>query len=138
MAEVTLPRPLITRLLAHAQGSPELEVCGLIGANAQGAFHLYPIANAAAEPERLFTMAPQAQIDALRTMRERGEQLFAIYHSHPHAPATPSATDLREAAYPEALYLIVSLDTAGVLELRAYQLTEGQFVAVALQLDEEG
>ncbi len=132
MNEAQLPRPLINQLLAAAQASPEREVCGLIGADDSGAHRLYPVANVAEQPERLFAMQPEGQIDAMRQMREAGEELFAIYHSHPHAPAAPSAADLEQAAYPEALYLIVSLDTKGVLDLRGYQLTEGQFSPVPL------
>ena len=45
----------------------------------------------------------------MRTLRERGETLFAIYHSHPAGPATPRPPTFAEAAYPQALYLIISL-----------------------------
>ncbi len=133
MSHEQLPRPLINQLLAQAQKSPEAEVCGLIGAGGE-AHTLYPIANIAEQADHLFAMEPRGQIDAMRTMREAGETLFAIYHSHPHAPAKPSAADLKEAAYPEALYLIVSLDTKGVLDLRGYRLSDGEFVAVGLEM----
>jgi proteasome lid subunit RPN8/RPN11 len=43
-------------------------------------------------------------------MRQRGETLLAIYHSHPGAAdPTPSETDVRLAYYPSAAYLIVGL-----------------------------
>ncbi len=43
-------------------------------------------------------------------MRRRGEQLLAIYHSHPRsADPKPSATDVRLAYYPSAVYFIVGL-----------------------------
>lgn len=132
--EERLPRELINRLLAQAQHSPEAEVCGLIGRSEAGTYSLYPVANVASEPDRLFAMAPKGQIEAMRLMREGGEGLYAIYHSHPHAPAEPSARDTREAAYPEALYLIISLDTKGVLELRGFRLTETDFIPVELHL----
>ncbi|MCK9530136.1 MAG: M67 family metallopeptidase [Gammaproteobacteria bacterium] len=134
MSEVALPRGVVNRLLAQAQQSPEAEVCGLIGARDGVPVHVYPVANAAADPARVFVMAPDAQIDAMRRMRECGETLFAIYHSHPHAPAAPSARDLAEAAYPDALYLIISLDTRGVLDMRGFRLHGSQVETVALSL----
>jgi len=121
MAIVEIPRTVVNPILRHAQGAPESEVCGLIARGEDG-MRVYPVANVAEEPERLFAMDPQAQIEAMRRMREAGEALFGIYHSHPHGPAAPSPTDLRQAAYPEALYLVVSLDTEGVLQMRGFRL----------------
>ncbi|MEW5792162.1 MAG: Mov34/MPN/PAD-1 family protein [Pseudomonadota bacterium] len=123
---IRLPRTLVNQVLAQAQQHPGEEVCGLIGARGEQPTTLYPVPNRLHDPRR-FAMDESAQIDAFRTMRDSGETLFAIYHSHPHAPAYPSATDLAESAYPEALYLIVSLNTKGVLELRAFRL-EGKKV----------
>ena len=134
MSQVTLPITLVNKILTHAQHSPEAEVCGLISAKGGVPDAIYPIANVADAPERLFAMEPAEQIEAMRQMRETGEELFAIYHSHPHAPAEPSARDLEEAAYPEALYLIVSLDTKGVLEMRGFRLREGAIEKVDLEV----
>ncbi len=121
---VELPRTIVNQLLTHAQSSTEQEVCGLISAR-QGTPHkVYRINNAAEQPQQLFTMNPEQQIDAMRDMRTAGEELFAIYHSHPHSPALPSQTDIQESAYPDALYLIISLDTEGVLQLKGFYLDE--------------
>lgn len=135
MSLVTLPRTLVTKILTHAQHSPESEVCGLIAARDGIPDAVYPIANVAELPERLFAMAPEAQIAAIRQMRLSGEELFAIYHSHPHAPAEPSPRDLEEAAYPQALYLIVSLNTKGVLEMRGFRLHAGQVERIDLEVE---
>ncbi len=122
MQSITLPRPLVNVMLHHAQLSPASEVCGLIGARDGIPIRCYQVANVAGEPGHLFQMDPREQIDAMRVMRERGESLFAIYHSHPDSPPAPSETDLKEAGYPDALYLIISLDTTGVLEMRGWRL----------------
>lgn len=135
MAQVTLPRTLVTQILTHAQHSPESEVCGLISSSDDHPATLYPVANVAEEADHLFAMDPQGQIDAMRRIRESGAELFAIYHSHPHAPAEPSVRDLEQAAYPEALYLIVSLNTKGVLEMRGFRLHEGQIDTVDLEVE---
>lgn len=131
---VQLDRTIVNRILAHAQQQPEQEVCGLIGASSGVARRVYPVRNAAGETDHLFAMDPQQQIDAMRSMRENGEELFAIYHSHPHAPATPSALDLEQAAYPDALYLIISLNTKGVLELQGFRLRGSAVETVPLEL----
>lgn len=132
MTTTFIPRNLINELLTHAQHAPEEEVCGLIASRDGSPSRVYPVANVAAERDHLYAMAPQGQIDAMRRMREAGEELFAIYHSHPHAPAEPSLRDLQEAAYPEALYLIISLNTKGVLEMRGFRLCDGAVESVEL------
>lgn len=134
---ITIPRRLANQLLHLAQVSPELEVCGLIGASNGLPVSCYPVANAAATPATRFQLDARGQIDAMRAMREQGETLFAIFHSHPTAPAEPSAEDAAQAVYPEALYLIVSLNTKGVLELRGFRLRPdgAGFQEVVLLLD---
>ncbi len=134
MSTVQIPRTIVNDILTHAQHQPESEVCGLIGARAGQPTRGYRVANVAAEPDHLFAMDPKGQIDAMREMREADEELFAIYHSHPHSPARPSAEDLAQASYPEALTLIVSLDTKGVLEMRGFRLLGGQVEDVELEV----
>jgi len=129
-----LPRRLINQLLHHAQNASGEEVCGLIGAKDGIPTHCYPIANVATSPRRLFAMDPAQQIAAMRSMRERGEAMFAIYHSHPDSPPLPSATDLAQANYPDALYLIISLQTQGVLEMRGFHLRNDAVNETALSI----
>jgi proteasome lid subunit RPN8/RPN11 len=135
---VELPRALVNQILHHAQASPDLEVCGLVGAKDGLPHRCYPVANAAATPQVRFQLDPKGQIDALRQIREADESLFAIFHSHPAAPAEPSPADLAEAAYPDALYLVISLNTKGVLEMRGFWVGEDKSVReAALLLKEE-
>lgn len=137
MKHIKLPRPLVNRILVQAQSSPDKEICGLISARDNEPLRCIPVANVAEQPEHLFTMDPAQQIDAMRQMREQGETLFAIYHSHPTESAEPSATDLEQAGYPEALHLIVSLNTKGVLELRGYNFVGGEAEPVHLEVLED-
>lgn len=130
---IHLPRQLVNKMLHHAQEGGEQEVCGLIAGRDGEAVRCIPIPNTAEQPETRYTMDPEVQIDAMRGMRERGETLFAIYHSHPASTAYPSPTDLAQASYPEALYLIISLKTKGVLELRGFTLRDGEVREEALE-----
>ena len=134
MNEIHLPRTIINRLLSHAQSSGDAEVCGLIGALNGQATTLYPIPNVSTDQRHRFAMDPHAHIAAMRQMREAGEELFAIYHSHPDSPAAPSATDITEAAYPGALYLVISLDTQGVLELQGFYIRNAEVMPVPLKV----
>lgn len=129
-----LPRTLVNRILTHAQQAPDNEVCGLIGTDGEQTPTLYPINNVASDTQTLFQMDPKEQIDAMRKMREQGERLFAIYHSHPHASGLPSSKDLAQASYPDALYLIISLNTIGVLEMRGFYIRNSDVQEVELEV----
>ena len=133
-AEIQISRTVTTALLHYAQESPDEEVCGLIGAIDQQAVTCYLIDNIADNPETRFLLDPQQQIAAMNEMRKKNESLFAIFHSHPKAPAFPSQTDIEMAAYPDALYLIISLNTKGVLELRGFKIEESSVQEVTLSL----
>ena len=120
---IRITRPLAIHLLALAQESPEEEVCGLIGSIDNKPTTVYPIRNIAPDKIAAFEMNPEDQIHALKTMRDKNENLFAVYHSHPKSPAIPSADDISNIGYPDVYQLIISLNTKGVLEMRAFRLT---------------
>lgn len=131
---ISIPKKIVQSLLHHAQQTPTQEVCGLISSQNNKPYHCYPIKNTAQQPECFFNLDSQQQIQTMSQMRENNEQLFAIYHSHPKTPAIPSITDIEQANYPDALYIIISLNIKGVLQLRAYKLVKFQFIEVLLHL----
>ena len=136
--EIKLPRKLVNQLLHLAQISEQNEVCGFVGKNSKGQYSCYPVENIDEQPSTRFLMAPEGQISSIKNMRKKEEELFAIYHSHPTAPAVPSARDMQEANYPEACYLIISLNTAGVLEMRCFKLLHDEnVVEMTLRMIEE-
>jgi proteasome lid subunit RPN8/RPN11 len=134
--EIQIPRRIAQQLLHLAQISPDTEICGLVGGKDGIPLTCYPIVNAAEQPERRFLLDPKQQIAAMAAMRDQREELFAIYHSHPAAPAFPSGTDLAQAAYPEALYLIISLNTQGILEMRGFRIAARKATEIILTMSE--
>ena len=122
--EIQLSRKITNQLLHLAQISPEQEVCGLIGSSNGIASSCYPVENVDEQAETRFQLDAKQQINAISTMREKNEELFAIYHSHPTTPAIPSATDIKMATYPDTVFLIISLNTKGVLEIRGFKINK--------------
>ena len=134
--DIQIPRKLTNQLLHLAQLSPDFEVCGLISSQNGVPSRCYPVVNVAEHPQQRFLLDAGQQISAMAKMRELGEELFAIYHSHPAAPAQPSSYDLEQAGYPEALYLIISLNTKGVLEMRGFKIDRKIAVEIPLSLSD--
>ena len=122
MTTVTLRQ--LEEIFASATQSAPDECCGLIGGDGARATSLYPMRNVAANAHVAYEAAPEDLFAAQRQMRERGEQLLAIYHSHPRATEPqPSETDVRLAYYPQAIYFIVGLSGAEPV-MRAFKISE--------------
>ncbi len=113
------------QIIAHTRAAAPHECCGLIGGSSEGrAQTIYPAKNMAADPLVTYEAAAEDLFAAQRSMRERGEQLLAIYHSHPRATSPePSPTDVRLAYYPSAVYLIAGLGNDEPC-LRAFRIDE--------------
>ena len=131
---LVLPRRLAVRLLHAAQCSSDAEICGLVAASDGQPDRFLPVPNVAAEPAREFRMDDAELVAAMQSIREQQQTLWAVFHSHPSAPAEPSARDLSENGYPEALSLIASLNIKGVLELRAWRMVAGKVVEQGLSV----
>ena len=107
---ISIQQAHVNEILDHARREAPHECCGLIGGIDTSTQTVYPLRNVAADPLITYEASPEDLFAAQRSMRERGEQLLAIYHSHPRsADPKPSATDVRLAYYPSAVYFIVGL-----------------------------
>ncbi len=114
----------LEEIFSHARSTNPNECCGLIGGDGGRAKTIYSLRNVSPNSEVAYEAAPEELFKAQRQMRERGEQLLAIYHSHPRSTEPlPSETDVRLAYYPAATYLIVGL-AGNEPSLRAYRISE--------------
>lgn len=114
--ELEISQLHLAALVALASMSVEKEVCGLMGGtfrrdvamdNVAMVKTLYPIDNIALNPTTTFRLDERQQIRALYSIAKGGEEFVGIFHSHPHGPDRPSASDLGLNAYPEVVYCIL-------------------------------
>lgn len=125
---------LIDEMVAHAREDLPNECCGLVGGRDGEATVVHRVANAAASPLR-YEMDPKAQYDAYTAIEEDGLELLAIYHSHTKSAAYPSQTDVNQAvAWPDQVYLIVSLADAGAPDVKGYLLKDLKIADVELDV----
>lgn len=134
-ARLRLPRSIADAMLAHAGNSPGVEICGLLGGTDGTARRYYPVSNIAEAPAREFLLDPRGQIDAMRAMRDSGETLLGIFHSHPASPAHPSPTDLARAAYPDTIYVIAAPGQAGMI-MNAFFYDGDAFTQIDIEITE--
>lgn len=137
---LVLPQALRDEIVAHARAEAPKECCGLIAGREGRATRVIRCTNASPTPEVRYTIA---ELRRVIEIEDAGEELIAIYHSHPRSPAYPSPTDRREAHWPDTSYVLVSLRyDAPVLggkgpfgpELHAYAISDRDAVReVALE-----
>ncbi|HKC62754.1 MAG TPA: M67 family metallopeptidase [Pyrinomonadaceae bacterium] len=121
---ITLLRELVDEMFAHARAVSPAECCGLVGGRLERAQSVYRLRNVASDTLVGYEAAPEELFAAQRSMRERGEEILGIYHSHPRSrEPVPSATDIRLAYYPSAIYFIIGL-SADSETLRAFRISE--------------
>jgi proteasome lid subunit RPN8/RPN11 len=119
-----IAQSLIDEMVAHAREELPNECCGLVGGVNGEATEVIRVENAAASPLR-YEMEPKAQYDAYRAIEDQGHELLAIYHSHTKSAAYPSQTDVNQAiAWPDQIYLIVSLEDPEAPDVKGYLLKD--------------
>jgi [CysO sulfur-carrier protein]-S-L-cysteine hydrolase len=101
------------------------EACGVIAGEAGVPVKVFPMRNADASPVT-YRLDGKEQLKNFDELDERGWDLWAIYHSHTHSEAYPSETDRRLAFYPEARYLLVSLEDREEPVIRSFFIREGE------------
>ncbi len=131
---LTLSRSYVDEIVAHAREDEPNECCGIIAGNGGAAKKLYRAVNAEASPYR-YNVDPKDLLRIYRDIDANDWDVLAIYHSHTHTEAYPSATDVRLAAWPDAFYLIVSLEDKTNPVLRAFRITEGEISEQQLRVE---
>ena len=122
---IELNRVFFDEIVRLAREEFPNEACGLIAAGDGRPEKLFPMRNADASPVT-YRLDPKEQLKVFNDIDERGWELWAIYHSHTHSQAYPSETDRRQAFYPEARYLILSLENRDDPVLRGFRIVDGE------------
>lgn len=101
----------LSQMRAHAAAAHPCEACGILLGEGQRITQARPAANIHPSPQTHFEIDPQALIDAHRAARDGGgPQVIGYYHSHPHGPAEPSATDRACASGDGKVWAILARD----------------------------
>jgi proteasome lid subunit RPN8/RPN11 len=111
-------------MIRHARREYPNEACGLLAGKDEWVEKVYQMTNADHSPVT-YRLDPEEQFRVFMEIEEKGWELVAIYHSHSHSPAYPSAIDLELAFYPDCLYLIISLADRDQPTIRAFRIVGG-------------
>ncbi len=98
-----------------------------------------PVENAREEEAKhnRYLIAPERFMAVERAARKDGLDVLGFYHSHPDAPARPSAFDT-EQAWPWYVYIIVSIEKGRSTDMTAWALQDdrARFNEVAITIED--
>jgi len=118
-----IPQHILNEMITHAREDFPLECCGILAGKNEEVEKIYRVPNK--DQSRVsYLMDPKEQIRVFKEMRQEGLELKAIYHSHPNHPAYPSQTDVKLAFYPEAVYVIISINDKGSTEVKGFRIVD--------------
>jgi len=134
-ASVRIPAEIVEAIVRQARAEDPNEACGLVigdrpAAEGGQALRYMPTRNKAASPYR-YEIHPDDLLRLTIETDDADEAFWAIVHSHVRSAAYPSPTDLGLAFYPDALYLLVSLEHEEPA-LGAFRIVGGEIHPVEL------
>jgi len=130
---VELSRAVHDAMVAHALEDRPYEVCGLLAGQDGVVTHSYRTTNTERSPVR-YEIDPRDLLRVFREIDDADLDHLGIYHSHTHTRAYPSATDIRLATYPDALYFIVSLMDERSPYIKAFRILDGEVTEEPVRL----
>lgn len=119
--QLIVPAAIQADIIAHSRAGWPEEVCGILAGRDGVVTGLLRAANVAADRRLHYTVDPAVLLRQFE-FEEAGEEMIAIYHSHPLSPAYPSATDAAQATYPDAVTIICSLQQRQAPVLAGFRL----------------
>jgi proteasome lid subunit RPN8/RPN11 len=124
-----IPWQHVEEMIAHARADHPDEACGVI-VGPEGSDRperLIRMINADRSPT-FFRFDPSEQLQLVKELDERDEEIVVVYHSHTATEAYPSRTDISYAAEPQAHYLLVSTAESGredgPVSVRSYRILD--------------
>jgi len=133
-----LSEAMAQEMIDHAQAEYPKEACGILGGSDDAPTKLYRLTNVDPDPVMRYNADPKELKHVTDDIYDRDEDVVAIYHSHTHSPAFPSATDVDRAFYPESFYVLVSLQDRQHPDLRAFRIIEGKITETKVERVPDG
>ena len=117
-----LAKRLYDEIVAHCRRQYPKEACGILAGHDGVVKQVYPMTNVEGSPIG-YSMDPREQLHVEKTMRQRGQRMVGVYHSHTASPAYPSSVDVNLAISPDISYVLVSLKDCAQPDVKSYRIT---------------
>lgn len=118
---VTLSAALHDEMIAHCRSRYPKEACGILAGMDETVEQVYRMTNVEDSPIG-YSMDPKEQLQIEKQMRQRGQRMVGIFHSHTSSDAYPSSVDVSLAISPDISYVLVSLTDQAQPDVKSYRI----------------
>ena len=135
--------PFFDEIIRHCQKEYPKEACGIFaGTAAQGlpgidqprtVVAVYPMRNVEDSPIG-YSMDAKEQLLVEKRMRQAGQRMIGIYHSHTATAAYPSSVDVSLALSPDLSYVLVSLKDRQKPDVKSYRIDGATIAPEAVEI----
>ncbi len=129
---ITITNDILEQMILQATAAAPVEACGILAGKDGGVEKFYPMTNADNSSEH-FALVPQEHFSVVKQMRSEGQEMVAVYHSHPASPARPSEEDIRLALMPGAKYVILSL-AGEEPDVKCFEIEDGEVTKIEIEV----
>jgi len=129
-----LKKELLRRIVEHAIRKFPNEACGILSGSAGKAAKVYKMTNTDKSPQTFF-MDAKEQLRVMKEIRNQGQEMIGIYHSHVASEAYPSSHDVEFALYPEVSYVIISIKDKKNPSIRSFKIVERKITEEELKIE---
>ncbi len=124
-SELHVPKSVVDAMLQHCRAEAPNEACGVLIGHGDHVEDLQSMTNLEASPVA-YRMDPYEQLQLQKRLRQSGQELVAIYHSHVATQAYPSVTDIQQAYDDRPIYIICSLRQPQEPDVRGFRIQDGK------------
>ncbi|MCM8819521.1 MAG: M67 family metallopeptidase [Candidatus Omnitrophica bacterium] len=131
---IYISKDLVKQMIEHSKREFPNEACGILSGSQGRVKKVYEMTNVDNSPTSFF-MEPKEQLKVMKEIRNNGEEMLGIYHSHVASDAYPSSQDVELALYPEVSYVIISLKDKDNPLIRSFKLVDGNIIQEELKIE---
>ncbi|UOQ45224.1 M67 family metallopeptidase [Halobacillus salinarum] len=123
--EMIIPQSIYQEMIKHGYSSLPYEACGFLAGKENLVQSIWTMENEL-KSDRRFFVNKQVVKNNLEQIKNRGEQVMAVYHSHPTTAPVPSWSDLAHHMDQKIKMMIVSFKYPSP-KVKCYQITPSSF-----------
>ncbi|GAB2543456.1 M67 family metallopeptidase [Gracilibacillus alcaliphilus] len=105
--KIIIPQILHDQMVEHGRMALPYEACGMLSGNRQEVMSIWPLQNEW-KSDRRFFVSKQVVEQTIQKANDLGEQILAIYHTHPSTEPKPSHYDIKNHLDKNIKMVIVS------------------------------